>query len=281
MNTNIIPISHSSPFDQIRQVRKDGSEFWSARDLMPLMGYASWRNFETPLNRAVSTARNQGVRVEINFAGSRKVIPGQRGPAQQDYELSRFAAYLVAMNGDPNMSEVAAAQAYFAIRTREAETVQPARELTFEEKALEVMGELKKRVEAQQLENEHQAKQIEAARPYVARATTYESAAVDQNRQEFAREVCKWAREQAAVAITQAQVFDFLSRRLHMFIRGDRQDSGHATAEAEKRGLAVTAKGTKDGFNWATGRLTPKGQTYAWKRIVEHINQHGSLLESA
>ncbi|ORL11619.1 phage antirepressor KilAC domain-containing protein [Prescottella equi] len=44
----------------------------------------------------------------------------------EDYELSRFAAYLVAMNGDPNKPEVAAAQSYFAIRTREAETRTPA-----------------------------------------------------------------------------------------------------------------------------------------------------------
>jgi DNA-damage-inducible protein D len=118
-----------SPFDAIRQVRADGTEFWSARDLMPLMGYASWRNFETPINRAMKTAENQGMDVPALFAGSRK-LAGERpqggGNTAQNYELARYAAYLVAMNGDPNIPEVAAAQHYFAIRTREAETA-PAR----------------------------------------------------------------------------------------------------------------------------------------------------------
>lgn len=107
-----------SPFDAIRQVRPDGTEFWSARDLMPLLGYSAWRNFRVPLERAMASASNQGHDVTMNFAGSRKA--SRTNPAE-DFQLSRFAAYLVAMNGDPNKPEVAAAQAYFAIRTREAE----------------------------------------------------------------------------------------------------------------------------------------------------------------
>lgn len=117
-----------SPFDRIRRVDPDGSEWWSARDLMPLMGYTKWQAFEVPLNRAMKSAEAQGINVENNFTGSRKVSGG-RGPDQFDYRLTRFACYLVAMNGDPNKPEVAAAQAYFAVRTREAETT-PAKELT-------------------------------------------------------------------------------------------------------------------------------------------------------
>ncbi|OMC11147.1 hypothetical protein A5734_24320 [Mycolicibacterium fortuitum] len=112
-----------SPFDAIRRLRADGSEYWSARDLMPVMGYGAWREFKVPVDRAMKSATNQGVDVEKNFGRSTKVS-GQRGPAAEDYELTRFAAYLVAMNGDPNKPEVASAQAYFAIRTRQAETSQ-------------------------------------------------------------------------------------------------------------------------------------------------------------
>lgn len=101
-----------SPFDQIKRADERG-EYWSARDLMPLMGYSAWRNFEVPLKRAMKSAEAQGVNVENNFAGSRKVSEG-RGPDQFDYRLTRFACYLVAMNGDPRKPEVAAAQAYFA-----------------------------------------------------------------------------------------------------------------------------------------------------------------------
>lgn len=112
----------TSPFDNIRQIRPDGTEFWSARDLMPLLGYANWQQFYRPISRAMKSAEVQKHDVERNFSGSTKVS-GTRGPSQEDYELSRFAAYLVAMNGDPNKPEVAAAQAYFAIQTHRAETL--------------------------------------------------------------------------------------------------------------------------------------------------------------
>ena len=124
MSADLMPAAGQSPFDAIRQVRIDGTEFWSARDLMPLLGYSAWQHFETPLYRAIRSAKNQGHDVTSLFTGCRKVS-GSRGPAQGDYELTRFAAYLVAMNGDPNKPEVAAAQAYFAVQTRIAETRVP------------------------------------------------------------------------------------------------------------------------------------------------------------
>ncbi|UUX60144.1 BRO family protein [Glutamicibacter halophytocola] len=110
-----------SPFDQIKRTNDQGNGYWSARDLMPLMGYSTWQNFSTPLNRAMSSAANQMVDVESNFMASHKVAAAGKMP-QSDWHLSRFAAYLVAMNGDPNKPEVAAAQSYFAIQTHVAET---------------------------------------------------------------------------------------------------------------------------------------------------------------
>lgn len=129
----LYPVPDVSPFDQIKQHDDRGAEFWSARDLMCLMGYTAWRNFETPLQRAMKSAEAQGHNVHIHFAGSRKNPGPHGGRPLEDFELSRFAAYLVAMNGDPNKPEVAAAQAYFAVRTREAETATPAPALSEEE----------------------------------------------------------------------------------------------------------------------------------------------------
>lgn len=126
MQTSITPIrgGDESPFDTIKKTDDQGGEYWSARDLAPLMGYPRYDHFQTPLRRAMKSAEVQGIGVEENFPRSREVSK-TRGPGREDVHLTRFAAYLVAMNGDPNKPEVAAAQAYFAVRTRQAEVAAP------------------------------------------------------------------------------------------------------------------------------------------------------------
>lgn len=121
MNNHLEPVNGStnSPFDAIKRTTTDGQEYWSARDLMPLMGYGTWERFQNPLERARKSAENQDQGDQ--FRRSAK-SPETGGRERIDFHLTRFAAYLVAMNGDPNKAEVAAAQAYFAIRTHEAET---------------------------------------------------------------------------------------------------------------------------------------------------------------
>lgn len=122
MSEVIVP--NASPFDAIRKVGDLGHESWSARELMPLLGYgADWRNFESAIERARVAAENQGYAFDDLFVG---VTEKSGGRPRFDYRMSRFACYLVAMNGDPRKIEVAAAQAYFAIRTREAEVTAPA-----------------------------------------------------------------------------------------------------------------------------------------------------------
>lgn len=116
--------TEASPFDAIKQTRPDGTEFWSARRLMPLLGYDKWQRFTDAIARATAACLNDGTDPRWNFVQVSQVTEaGNLGPQQRaDVELSRYACYLVAMNGDPRKPEVAAAQAYFAIRTREAET---------------------------------------------------------------------------------------------------------------------------------------------------------------
>ncbi|ORM14137.1 phage antirepressor KilAC domain-containing protein [Prescottella equi] len=136
----------ASPFETIRQVHADGTEIWSARDLMPIMGYARWNEFVNPIRRAMTSAANQGFEADDLFRRSAEKSTGGR-PAE-DFFLSRFAAYLVAMNGDPKKPEVAAAQAYFAIRTREAEVAPVRRELTEDEIVHRALAITTRKVEA-------------------------------------------------------------------------------------------------------------------------------------
>lgn len=120
-----------SPFDAIRRVRPDGSEYWSGRELMPLLGYEQWRRFEDAIDRAVAACLNAGGDTHDEFLQTiERVGAGNLGDQRRnDYSLSRYACYLVAMNGDPRKPEIACAQTYFAIKTREAELTKP-RELT-------------------------------------------------------------------------------------------------------------------------------------------------------
>lgn len=276
INMSIVPTNgDGSPFDRIRRSRPDGSEFWSARDLMPLLGYESWRRFADSIDRARTAAAVQGHDVETLFAGA---VNKSIGRPSEDVHLARFAAYLVAMNGDPRKAEVAAAQGYFAVRTREAEVAAPVQELTFAEKTLEVMAGLQELVQSQRAENEKQARQLEAQKPVVARMKNYQTSERSSNRQKFARDVCKALREQLGVDAIQPDVQIFLSRKLNLFIAGKRSDAGEATAWAEKNFYAETRRDkAENGHNFTQGKLTPRGYEYAWSRIFAYAEENGHI----
>lgn len=123
MVDNNLPTIGGQSFEDLKQSNEFGAEYWSARDLQPLLGYSQWRRFEEAIKRAMTSCEQSGNQPRHHFAGAGKPIPGGKGAVQvvQDYHLSRFACYLIAQNGDPRKPEIAQAQKYFAVQARRQE----------------------------------------------------------------------------------------------------------------------------------------------------------------
>ena len=114
-------------FDQVIHYEESAKiEFWYARELMPLLGYDRWENFDKAILRAVESCKASGVTVSDLFREVTKMIPTGKGARRsvKDYMLTRYACYLIAQNGDPKKQEIAFAQSYFAVQTRKQEVIE-------------------------------------------------------------------------------------------------------------------------------------------------------------
>ncbi len=92
-------------FDKIKNIREDGTEYWSARELSEVLQYVQWRNFAKVIDRAKLACKNSGKNIDDDFAEVSKIV--EAGATQKkiiDYELSRYACYLIVQNGDPRKS---------------------------------------------------------------------------------------------------------------------------------------------------------------------------------
>lgn len=110
-------------FEQIRRIDEDGLEFWSARDLMPILEYTNWRNFKGVLIRAQISCENSGIDPSDHFDSAIKMVAvGSDAKREvEDMHLSRYACYLIVQNADPTKEVVALGQTYFAVQTRRQE----------------------------------------------------------------------------------------------------------------------------------------------------------------
>lgn len=124
MKSDIIIQLHKNFEDYARQA--DGEEFWFARDLMGLLGYAKWENFAKVVDTAKISCQTAGHAVADHFPDVGKTIPMPKGAEKEidDLMLTRYACYLIAQNGDPRKVEIAFAQTYFAVQTRRIELIE-------------------------------------------------------------------------------------------------------------------------------------------------------------
>ena len=110
-------------FEDIKHINENGVEFWYARELMPILQYSNWQNFEKIIDKAKISCENSGISVFEHFIDINKTIKMPKGAEKNilDYELTRYACYLIAQNGDSRKKVIALAQTYFAIQTRKQE----------------------------------------------------------------------------------------------------------------------------------------------------------------
>ncbi len=114
-------------FDRtINNIPNSDVEFWYARELMPLLGYERWENFEKAIKRSMDSCETAGITVPDHFREVTKLIMAGKGAQRsvKDYMLTRYACYLIAQNGDVKKEEIAFAQAYFAVQTRKQELIE-------------------------------------------------------------------------------------------------------------------------------------------------------------
>ena len=114
---------NSKSFEDIKHVDENGVEFWYARELMKILEYTKWENFEKVINKAKDACKNSGISVFEHFPDVRKLSKRANNAEIEikDYKLTRYACYLIAQNGDSRKKVIALAQTYFAVQTRKQE----------------------------------------------------------------------------------------------------------------------------------------------------------------
>lgn len=136
---------NETTFENIKHINEHGQEFWYARELQSVLEYVQWRRFKESIERARLACKNSGVNPDDHFAevgkkvdlgsGAERIIP--------DYELSRYACYLIVMNGDPRKDIIAVGQTYFAVKTRQQELIDNYEKLSEDQKRLAIRQEMK------------------------------------------------------------------------------------------------------------------------------------------
>lgn len=141
MTPDIIISEPNKGFEDIKHIDENGIEFWTGRELFPLLGYSRWESFDEVIHRAEKAALNSAQVIENHFRQLTKLVDiGSSSKREvKDWKLDRYACYLIAQNGDSKIPQIAQAQTYFTVQTRRQEIFD---KLSDAEKRLFVRGEV-------------------------------------------------------------------------------------------------------------------------------------------
>jgi len=131
-------------FENIKHINEYGQEYWYARELQQALEYKQWRRFESVILRAIKACENSGNTISDHFANVGKMVDiGSESQRKvEDYQLSRYACYLIVQNGDPRKEIIALGQTYFAVKTRQQELIENYDSMTEDQKRLAIRREM-------------------------------------------------------------------------------------------------------------------------------------------
>ena len=142
-----LSIQQKKLFDDIKHIDEYGNEYWLARELQEILQYTQWRNFQKVISTAQIACKISQQCVADHFAEVSKMITLAKGAQRKviDYRLTRYACYLIVMNGDPRKEVIALGQTYFAVKTRQQELAELYDRLSEDEKRLFIRGDIKQK----------------------------------------------------------------------------------------------------------------------------------------
>ncbi len=140
-------MTNETIFDNIKHFDENGVEYWFARELQSVLQYAKWENFHKVIKTAMIACKISQHDVSDHFAEVRKMVEIGSGAkrSQIDYKLTRYACYLIVMNGDPRKEVIAQGQTYFAVKTRQQELAELYEQLNEDEKRLFIRGDIRQK----------------------------------------------------------------------------------------------------------------------------------------
>lgn len=142
--TNEIKQYSEETFESIKHINEYGQEYWTGRELQHALEYTEWRNFELVIEKAKTASEKSGNAANLHFVDVNKsyILPNGGVRNIKDYNLSRYACYLIVMNSDPRKEVIALGQTYFAVKTRQQELIEQYDQLSEEQKRLAIRREM-------------------------------------------------------------------------------------------------------------------------------------------